>query len=75
MLQVGEVWNEASRELSLEGVRPVSPDERALSTICKIAEDTARKVAAKQNSILEKQEKQNISEEELMYAEVGIQRC
>ncbi|XP_039977015.1 cilia- and flagella-associated protein 69-like [Xiphias gladius] len=68
--KVGEVWNEISRELILDGVRPVSPDEESLSTICKIAEDTARKVAAEQNSILEQQEKENISEEELMYAKI-----
>ncbi|XP_070703029.1 cilia- and flagella-associated protein 69-like [Pempheris klunzingeri] len=68
--KVGEVWEEISRELSLEGVRPISPDEEALSTICKIAEDTARRVAAEQNSILEQQEKEDIGEEELMYTEI-----
>ncbi|XP_044028745.1 cilia- and flagella-associated protein 69-like isoform X2 [Siniperca chuatsi] len=68
--KVGEVWEEISRELSLDGVRPITPDEEALSTICKIAEDTAKKVAAEQNSILEQQEKDDISEEELMYTEI-----
>lgn len=70
VLQVGEVWEEISRELSLDGVRPITPDEEALSTILKIAEDTARRVSAEQNSILEQQEKEDISEEELMYTEV-----
>lgn len=69
-LQVGEVWEEISRELSLDGVRPITPDEEALSTVRKIAEDTARRVAAEQNSIVEQQEKEEISEEELMYTEV-----
>ncbi|XP_051247267.1 cilia- and flagella-associated protein 69-like isoform X2 [Dicentrarchus labrax] len=68
--KVGEVWDEISRELSLDGVRPITPDEEALSTICKIAEDTARRVAAEQNSILELQEKDEIGEEELMYTEI-----
>uniref|UniRef100_A0A3Q1H9H8 Cilia- and flagella-associated protein 69 ARM repeats domain-containing protein n=1 Tax=Anabas testudineus TaxID=64144 RepID=A0A3Q1H9H8_ANATE len=68
--KVCEVWEEISRELRLANVRPVSPDEEALSTICKISEDTARKVIAEQNSILEQQEKEDISEEELMYTEV-----
>ncbi|XP_040909556.1 cilia- and flagella-associated protein 69-like [Toxotes jaculatrix] len=68
--KVSEVWNEISRELSLEGVRPISPDEETLSTICKISEDTARKVTAEQNNILEQEEKENISEEELMYTEI-----
>lgn len=70
VLQVGEVWEEISRELSLDGVRPITPDEEALTTICKIAEDTAKRVAAEQNSILEQQEKEAIGEEELMYTEV-----
>lgn len=70
LLQVGEVWEEINRELSLDGVRPITPDEEALSTICKIAEDTAQRVTAEQNSILEQQEKEDISEEELMYTEV-----
>ncbi|XP_071355302.1 cilia- and flagella-associated protein 69-like isoform X2 [Trachinotus anak] len=68
--KVGEVWDEISSELSLDGVRPVSPDEEALSTICKVAEDTAKKVTAEQNSILGQQEKDNISEEKLMYTEL-----
>lgn len=69
-LKVGEVWEEVSRELSLDGVRPITPDEEALSTICKISEDTARRVAEEQNSIVEQQEKEEMSEEELMYTEV-----
>ncbi|KAM9340187.1 cilia- and flagella-associated protein 69 [Symphorus nematophorus] len=68
--KVGEVWEEISRELSLDGVKPITPDEEALSTVCKIAEDTARRVAAEQNSILEQQEKEEIREEELMYTEM-----
>lgn len=64
------MWEEISRELSLDGVRPITPDEEALSTICKIADDTARRVAVEQNSMLEQQEKEDISEEELMYTEV-----
>lgn len=64
------MWEEISGELSLDGVRPISPDEEALSTICKITEDTARRVAAEQNSILEQREKEELGEEELMYAEV-----
>nr|XP_046273935.1 cilia- and flagella-associated protein 69-like isoform X2 [Scatophagus argus] len=68
--KVGEVWEEISRELRLDGVRPVTPDEEALSTICKVAEDTARRVAAEQNSILEQQEEEEVNEEKLMYTEI-----
>lgn len=70
VLQVGEVWEEIGRELSLDGVRPVTPDKEALSNIRKIAEDTARRVTAEQNSIMEQQEKEEMSKEELMYTEV-----
>ncbi|XP_073339567.1 cilia- and flagella-associated protein 69-like [Pagrus major] len=68
--KVGEAWEEISRELSLDGVRPISPDDEALSTICKITEDTASRVVAEQNSILEQRAKEELSEEELMYTEM-----
>uniref|UniRef100_A0A3Q2VTZ8 Cilia and flagella associated protein 69 n=1 Tax=Haplochromis burtoni TaxID=8153 RepID=A0A3Q2VTZ8_HAPBU len=68
--KVGEVWDEISRELSLEGVRPISPDQEALSTICKIAEDTAKRIVEEQNSILEHHQKEDIREEKLTYTEV-----
>lgn len=70
VLQVGELWEEISRELSLDGVRPVSPDQEALSTICKTAEDTARRLVEEQKSILEQQEQEDMSEEQLTYTEV-----
>ncbi|XP_034747692.1 cilia- and flagella-associated protein 69-like isoform X2 [Etheostoma cragini] len=68
--KVGEVWEEISRELSLDGVTLITPDKEALSTICKISEDTARRVATEQNRILELQEEEDIGEEELMYTEI-----
>lgn len=64
------MWEENIRDLRSEGVRPISPDEEALSTICRISEDTAKKVLAEQNRILEQQEKEDIREEELMYTKV-----
>lgn len=64
------MWDEISRELSLEGVRPISPDQEALSTICKIAEDTAKRIVEEQNSILEHHQKEDIREEKLTYTEV-----
>ncbi|KAL7381186.1 hypothetical protein ABVT39_001708 [Epinephelus coioides] len=68
--KVSEVWEEISRELSLEGVRPITPDEEALSTIHKVSEDTASRAVAEQNSILEQLEKDDIDKEELMYTEI-----
>ncbi|XP_030595481.1 uncharacterized protein LOC115787050 [Archocentrus centrarchus] len=66
---VGEVGAEISKELSVDGVRPVSPDREALSTICTPAEDTARRLMEQENSILEHQE-EDVSEEELTYTEM-----
>ncbi|KAF7651997.1 hypothetical protein LDENG_00102730 [Lucifuga dentata] len=68
--KVGEVWEEIIRELSLDGVRPITPDQEALDTICKMAEDTARQIAAEQGSILQQQQKEDISEENHMYTEI-----
>lgn len=69
-LQTGEVWQEINRELSSEGVRPISPDKEALNNIINIMEDTARRVTGEQNSIMEQQEKEELSQEENMYTEV-----
>lgn len=70
MLQVGEVWQEISRELVLDEVQPISPDEEALSNICRTAEDNARKVMEEQRSMLERQEQEKVGEEKHMYTEV-----
>lgn len=69
-LQTGEVWQEVNRELSSEGVRPISPDQKALNNVINIMEDTARRVTSEQNSIMEQQEKEELSQEENMYTEV-----
>ncbi|XP_021415726.1 cilia- and flagella-associated protein 69 isoform X2 [Oncorhynchus mykiss] len=68
--KVGEVWDEISKELSLEGVRPVTPDEEALDTIAKMTEDTARRVITQQSSMLEQRDKEDVSEEKRMYTEI-----
>lgn len=67
---MGEVWQEINKELSLEGVKPISPDQEALSTITEIMEDTARRVTSEQSSIIEQHEKEELSQEENMYTEV-----
>ncbi|KAJ7991479.1 hypothetical protein DPEC_G00284300 [Dallia pectoralis] len=68
--KVGEVWDEVARELSLEEVRPVTPDQDALDAIAKLTEDTARRVIAEQSTMLEEQEKRDASEEKHMYTEI-----
>uniref|UniRef100_A0A3P8VHQ8 Cilia- and flagella-associated protein 69 ARM repeats domain-containing protein n=1 Tax=Cynoglossus semilaevis TaxID=244447 RepID=A0A3P8VHQ8_CYNSE len=68
--KVGEVWQEISRELVLDEVQPISPDEEALSNICRTAEDNARKVMEEQRSMLERQEQEKVGEEKHMYTEM-----
>ncbi|KAI4889474.1 hypothetical protein NFI96_015244 [Prochilodus magdalenae] len=68
--KTGEVWSEVSAELELEGVRPITPDAEALSTIAQTSEDTARHVCSLQQSILEQQEQEDLQEERLAYKEV-----
>lgn len=69
-MQTGEIWQEINRELSSKGVRPISPDQKALDDVINIMEDTAKRVISEQNSILEQQEKEELSQEENMYTEV-----
>lgn len=68
---MGEVWDEIVQELALDGVRPVSPDAVALEAIWKMAEDTATRVAEEQTAILERQQKDDLTQEELLYTEAG----
>ncbi|XP_046875685.1 cilia- and flagella-associated protein 69-like [Hypomesus transpacificus] len=69
--KVGEVWDEISRELTLERVRPVTPDMEALDTIAQMTEDTAKRVIAEQASLLERQADTDIHEEKAMYTEIS----
>ncbi|XP_030203728.1 cilia- and flagella-associated protein 69 isoform X1 [Gadus morhua] len=68
--KVGEVWGEVIQELALEGVRPVRPDAAALEAMRRIAEDTASRVAEEQSAILERQEKDELTQEEMVYNEI-----
>ncbi|KAK0132936.1 Cilia- and flagella-associated protein 69 [Merluccius polli] len=72
--KVGEVWDEVIHELALDGVRPVSPDAAALEAMWKIAEDTATRVVEEQTAILERQDKDDLTQEELVYTEIKSRR-
>ncbi|RVE66724.1 hypothetical protein OJAV_G00110450 [Oryzias javanicus] len=72
--KVGEVWEEISREVRLENVWLFSDDEQALNNICKTSEDTARRVVAEQNKILEQRQKEDIRKETLFYTEMKSHR-
>ncbi|NWS66697.1 CFA69 protein, partial [Crotophaga sulcirostris] len=67
--KVGEVWSELCAELK-EEFRPVESDEEALKIISELSEDTGRKVAAQQTEVLESQHRQEIQEEQKVYAKI-----
>ncbi|MGH0179523.1 UNVERIFIED_CONTAM: hypothetical protein FKN15_002072 [Acipenser sinensis] len=70
--KLGEVWNEISRELEEEGLRPVTPDVEALESIAKAAEDVGRKVATLQADMLENQQQQDLQDEKRIYTEIQM---
>ncbi|KAK1789234.1 hypothetical protein P4O66_015184 [Electrophorus voltai] len=72
--KVAEVWREVSAELDVEGVRPISPDMEALRSIAQTDEDTARHVLSLQQSILDRQEQEDLQEEKLAYREISLNR-
>lgn len=67
---MGELWQEVVGELRLEGVRPVSPDQEALSSVWRMVEETARTVSAEQSRLLEQEGRKEVDKEKLVYTEV-----
>ncbi|XP_061679212.1 cilia- and flagella-associated protein 69-like isoform X2 [Syngnathoides biaculeatus] len=68
--KVSEVWDEISRELSLEGVRPVTPDLETLRAARQISQRTAEAVAAEQEEVLRQYNEEACKEERLIYQEM-----
>ncbi|XP_014852045.1 PREDICTED: cilia- and flagella-associated protein 69 isoform X1 [Poecilia mexicana] len=72
--KVCEVWNEIRSELSLDDVKPVTSDEKALHSISKTLMGKAQSVKEEQIRILEEQKQQEIKEEIRIYAEMKSHR-
>ncbi|KAM9496452.1 cilia- and flagella-associated protein 69 [Clarias gariepinus] len=72
--KVAEVWDEVTAELELEGVRPVTPDAEALSSITKSGEDKAKHVSSLQQSIMERKEQEDLQQEKQAYEEIKLNR-
>uniref|UniRef100_A0A8C6T0W8 Cilia- and flagella-associated protein 69 ARM repeats domain-containing protein n=1 Tax=Neogobius melanostomus TaxID=47308 RepID=A0A8C6T0W8_9GOBI len=72
--KVAEVWDEVNEELARDGIRPVTPDRQSLETLCRISEETAKRVIEEQSSILQRREEEDLSLEQLMYSEVKSQQ-
>lgn len=70
--QVGEVLHEVSAELLTEGATPVPSDEEALKSLRQVSEDTVRTVRSLQQSILGRQQQEELQEEKLLYEEVKL---
>nr|XP_057904002.1 cilia- and flagella-associated protein 69-like isoform X2 [Doryrhamphus excisus] len=68
--KVGEVWDEIGRELSLEGVRPVTPDQETLHVARQAARRTAEAAVAEQEESLRREAVTASREEALAYEEM-----
>ncbi|XP_038653940.1 cilia- and flagella-associated protein 69-like isoform X2 [Scyliorhinus canicula] len=68
--KVGSIWNEIDREFKREAVHPINLDLDSLYTITKHYENLGRQVAHHQTDILENHQKQDVFDEEKMYAEM-----
>lgn len=65
-----EVVREVSSELLNEGVCAVVSDEAALRSVLQVTEATAESVRSLQQSILGRQQQEELQEEQLLYKEV-----
>lgn len=70
--QVGEVLHEVSAELLTEGATPVPSDEEVLKSLRQVSEDTVKTVRSLQQSILGRQQQEELQEEKLLYEEVKL---
>ncbi|XP_077081312.1 cilia- and flagella-associated protein 69 [Siphateles boraxobius] len=70
--KVGEVLHEVSAELLTEGATPVSTDEEALKSLRQVSDDTLNNVCSLQQSILGRQQQEELQEEKLLYEEIGF---
>ncbi|XP_026088119.1 cilia- and flagella-associated protein 69 isoform X3 [Carassius auratus] len=68
--KVGEVVHEVLSELLDEGVSPVVSDEAALKSVLQVTEATAESVRLLQQSILGRQQQEELQEEQLLYKEI-----
>ncbi|XP_014677258.1 PREDICTED: cilia- and flagella-associated protein 69-like [Priapulus caudatus] len=69
-LKVGEVWNEIIAELEEEGLRPISPDQEALTTVQRATLARAETVARKQQDVVEAKQQQELLDEKACYDEI-----
>lgn len=64
------MWGEVKAELELEGVRLVSPDAEALSSIVQESVEKAKHVFLLQQSIIDQKEQEDLQQEKHAYEEV-----
>ncbi|KAK7124128.1 hypothetical protein R3I94_018478 [Phoxinus phoxinus] len=70
--KVGEVLHEVRAELLSEGATPVSSDEEALKSLRQVSDDTVQNVRSLQQSILGRQQQEELREEKRLYEEIGF---
>ena len=65
------MWTEVMSELSVENVRPVTPDRESLEAISMAINIRAERVIQMQHELLEAQKQQDLTDEQEFYAQVG----
>lgn len=68
---MGEIWNEIYEEIKLEKLRPVTIDKKALEAITTASENVGKMVASLQSEIIESQARQDVQNEQKVYAKVS----
>ena len=70
--KLGEVFEEISNELKMEGIQPIPPDQEALETILRAAEDRVQTVNMNQQLMAHTFKQQEYIQEKEFYYEVPI---
>jgi len=69
-LKVGEVWSEVMSELTIESVRPTTPDCEALEAIASAIEIRTGQIISAQRHLEETEHQQNLEDEQKYYAQI-----
>ncbi|XP_038598196.1 LOW QUALITY PROTEIN: cilia- and flagella-associated protein 69 [Tachyglossus aculeatus] len=69
-LKIGEIWDEISKELTVEEFRPITADKETLEAITEASENVGKMVAALQTEMVESQRHQDMQEERKVYTKI-----
>lgn len=69
--QIGEIWNEICEEIKLEQLKLVTSDKMSLESITAATENIGKMVATLQSEMIESQARQDVQNEQRVYAKVS----